>query len=266
MIQAELLTESTVQHFQRMAMNAAYGFQEKHNGHRLLICKQGGTLSHFNREGEPSDKKLPAKVRHALMNHRLTAFVIDGELVKDTFFVFDALFLGDEELVHDTYEYREARYHAEFDSYSHSIVTVKTARTHEEKLALWKRVEEQNGEGIVSKNMRCSYRMGRAEQHFKLKFWKTADAVVIGPSPKGKDSVEIGMFDERGRMVRISGCSLRNKYRLTTGQVIEVRFLYSTKERNIVQPTLMAVRTDKRAADCKLSQIEKYINKNWVVQ
>lgn len=72
------------------------------------------------------------------------------------------------------------------------------------------------------------------------------------------------MYDTRGRLQRISGCSLRNKFNPQPGQVVEVRFLYATKERNIVQITLMSIRTDKRAAECKLSQLDQYINKNWV--
>jgi ATP-dependent DNA ligase len=113
--------------------------------------------------------------------------------------------------------------------------------------------------------MGSSYKQGRADQHWKLKFWKTADAVVIGPNPEEKDSVEIGMWDARGQMHRISGCSLRNRFHPKPGQVIEVRFLYATKERHIVQPKLMSLRYDKPASDCKLVQLEPYINKNWVV-
>jgi bifunctional non-homologous end joining protein LigD len=265
MIQAELLTETTVSHFQRMLLDATYGFQEKHNGHRLIICKENDTLRLFNREGANSSKPLPLRVKNAILSHRLAGFVIDGELVGGTFYIFDAMILGDEILVNDAYEYREARYHAEFDGYSTQLHPVETARTPQQKRLLWDAVEAAHGEGIVSKNMTTDYKQGRADQHWKLKFWKTADAVVIGPSPDDKDSVEIGMYNDRGQMHRISGCSLRNKFRLKPGQVIEVRFLYATKERHIVQPTLMAVRYDKSAAACKLSQLEQYINKNWMV-
>jgi ATP-dependent DNA ligase len=265
-IQAELLTETTELHFQRMLTNPDYGYQEKHNGHRLMIAKQDGQLFWFNREGEKSSKALPIQVRHALLSHPLDTFVIDGELVKTTFFVFDALILGDEVITNDVYEYREARYHQEFDNHSKNLITVKTARTAAEKKALWEQVLAAKGEGIVSKNLRKSYRTGRAEQHFKLKFWKMADAFVIGPSPEGKDSVEIGMVNSKGQVHRISGCSLRNKFNPAPGQVIEVRFLYATQERHIVQPTLLHLRNDKRAADCHLSQLEPYINKNWATK
>lgn len=263
MIQAELLTETDVSHFQRMLMDATYGFQEKHNGHRLIVCKQHGVLSFFNREGELSTKRVFLPLRKVLLEHPLSTFVIDCELVGNLLYIFDTLYLGDEELVHDTYEYREARYHAEFSHYAY-IIPVVTARTPKEKKELWNRVESNRGEGIVSKNLRSTYQQGHANQHWKLKFLKSADAIVIGPNPEGKDSVEIGMLDARGKMRRISSVSLRNKYHIQAGQVIEVRFLYSTKNFHIVQPVLVRIRTDKRAADCKLAQLEPYINKNWV--
>jgi len=263
-IKAELLTETNELHFQRMLLSATYGFQEKHNGHRLIICKQDGQLRMFNREGDPSSKALHPRIKTALLSHRLSMFVIDGELVGGTFYIFDALVLGDEAINNDAYEYREARYHAEFDNISSQISVVPTARTAEEKRLLWDAVLASRGEGIVSKNMTVKYTQGMAGAHWKLKFLKSAEAVVIGPSPEGKDSVEIGMWDSNGRMHRISGLSLRNKYRVAPGTVLEVRFLYATKELHIVQPVLVRVRTDKRAADCKLTQLVPYINKNWV--
>jgi ATP-dependent DNA ligase len=267
MIQAELLTESTEAAFQRMLLDPRFGFQEKHNGHRLVICKTGGQLVHYNRIGEQSSKRLPSNLRLTLMQHPLDNFVIDTELVGEHLYIFDSLYLGDEELVHDAYEYREARYHAEFSGYTH-ITPVPTARTADDKRLLWQHVLDIKGEGLCAKNMHKSYRMGRADQHFKLKFWKTADAIVIGPSPDSKDGIDIGMLDAKGRMHRISGCSMLVKAarkRPMAGQVIEVRFLYATKEYHIVQPTMLSLRTDKMAAECKLSQLDPYINKNWAV-
>ena len=264
MIQAELLTETTEAHFLRMLLDSRYGFQEKHNGHRLIICKENGSIRWFNRGGAPSSKPLPHRLKCAFLAHPQAAFVIDGELVGETFFIFDALIIGDEVLVNDSYEYREARYHVEFDGYNAQITPVETARTPEAKRLLWDAVIASHGEGIVAKNMTRGYKQGRTGVHWKLKFWKTADAVVIGRSPDDKDSIEIGMYNERGQLHRISGCSLRNKFNPKPGQTVEIRFLYATKEYHVVQPTLMAVRYDKSAAACRLNQLEPYINKNWM--
>lgn len=268
MMQAELLTETTVSHFQRMLLSAVYGFQEKHNGHRLIICKENGALSLFNREGEKSSKPLSLRIKNALLSHRLAGFVIDGEMVGGTFFIFDALILGDEILVNDTYEYREARYHAEFDGYNSQLVPVETARTQEQKRQLWDEVLASHGEGLVSKNMTTAYREGLppescSDKHWKLKFTKECDVVVIGPSPEGKDSVEIGVYDDQGNLHRVSGCSLRNRFHVIVGDVLTVRYLYATRENHIVQPVLIRKRTDKAAQTCGVSQLIK--NKNFLV-
>ncbi len=262
MVQAELLTETTEFHFKRMLSNPDFGFQEKHNGSRLMLAKQNGTLRCFNREGNVSSKPLPIQVRHALMAHPLSTFVLDGELVGTTFFIFDALILDDEVLNHDSYEYREARYHTLFTATKH-MVPVKTARSMEEKRALWTQVVGYKGEGLVSKDMRKAYSTGRSGQHFKLKFVKECDVVVIGMNPEGKDSIEIGMYDDNGRLHRVSGCSLRGKFHPAPQEVVEVRFLYATEKYHIVQPVLMRLRHDKKASECRLSQLKLHINKNW---
>ena len=261
MIQAELLTETTELHFQRMLLTAVYGFQEKHNGHRLIICKENGALRLFNREGQSSSKPLSIRIKNALLSHPLAGFVIDGELVGGTFYIFDALILGDEIIANDVYEYREARYHAEFDGYSTQIVPVETARTPEAKRLLWDAVLASHGEGLVSKNMNAPYKQGRPDQHWKLKFTKECDVVVMGPSPEGKDSVEIGVYDERGQLHRVSGCSLRGKFRVAVGDVLTVRYLYASRDNHIVQPVLIRKRTDKGALTCDISQLVK--NKNF---
>ena len=263
MIKAELLTETTELHFKRMLFMSNYGFQEKHNGHRLMIAKQDRKLSWFNREGEVSSKNMHPHVRAALLAHPLSSFVIDGELVKNTFYIFDALVLGDEVLNHDQYDYREARYHQAFEHFSSQVKVVVTARTPEEKRLLWDAVLASHGEGIVSKGMDKTYKQGRADQHWKLKFTKECDVVVMGLSPEGKDSVEIGVYDERGQLHRVSGCSLRGKFRVAVGEVLTVRYLYSTRENHIVQPVLIRKRTDKKADTCDIHQLVK--NKNFLV-
>lgn len=180
MIQAELLTERDESFFKQKLTDSRYGFQEKFNGHRRIICKENGVIRVFNRVGEESGS-LPIRLKLAFLAHPLDSFVIDGELVGGVYHIFDALILGTKTLVHDSYESREARLHAAFDKFQpRLIIPVYTARTAEEKIQLWVRVDAEHGEGLVAKNMTKAYKQGRADQHWKLKFWKTADAVVIG--------------------------------------------------------------------------------------
>ncbi len=264
MVKAELLTETTEEHFHRMALCLDYGFQEKHNGHFLTIVKENNTLNGFNREWSPSKKPLPFRIKQAFLSHPLPSLVVEGELVKNVFHLFDALILGSEVLVNDTYEHREAQYHAEFSNRSKSILPVKTSRTLEDKYRLWHTIVTSHGEGLVSKNMVKEYQPGLAGYHWKLKLWKTMDVFVIGKNLEGKDSVDVGVYDDRGQVHRVSSCGLRNKFDPEPFQVLEVRFLYATQNHHIVQPKLLNIRDDKLARDCKLSQLEPYINKNWM--
>jgi hypothetical protein len=122
---------------------------------------------------------------------------------------------------------------------------------------------KDKAEGVVWRDMRAAYKQGRAGQHFKTKFVKECDVVVMGPSPKDHNSVEIGVFD-KGILRRVSGLSLNGKTTVVTGDVVQVHYLYASKNLHLVQPCMASdgARTDKQAADCTIDQL--VVNKNWV--
>ena len=255
----------------RLLRSRRYGAQEKHNGERLTICKQGTSLRTWNREGEPSAKKLPAAVVRALLAHPMKNFAIDVELVKPaTIFVLDAYVLEvdglPENLDAEFYEYREARIHAEFDYCDPHIVPVTTYRDELYKRQLIVHLWDTQAEGVVFHDMDALFMQGRSEQHYKLKFWKELDAFVIAPSPEGKDSVRIGVFDQGGKVVEISGCSLSSKKHPHVGDVLKVKYLYAAineeGERHIVQPAMLGIRTDKSPMACTIDQL--VVNKNFI--
>lgn len=272
MILAELLTEILNRRLdrrrfgfpeiERFTKDHRWGYQEKFNGERRIICKEGNSIRVFNRKGEIG-KSLPYNLVRLLLSHPLPQFVIDTEVVQNkTIHILDGLVLGDEQLVHDSYEYREARCHAEFDNFHASIRVVKTVRDEKGKRELLKHLWETNCEGVVIRRMDAIYKQERAGQHFKFKFWKELDAVVIGPSPEGKDSVRIGVYDERGRLHEICGVSLIGKVRVAPGDVLVIKYLYATADLNIVQPTILKKRTDKSPRECTVTQLE--LNKNFM--
>jgi ATP-dependent DNA ligase len=261
-MRGELFTEIGLTELGRFFTSRYHGFQEKYNGQRRCICKQHGTIRDFNREGGRAEGlPLPKAVIKALLAHPLPEFVVEVELVKNKVFLFDALILGAEMLVGDAYEYREARYHVEFDGFHPDIIPVKTERTEKGKRELVLRLAQTGGEGIIIRDMRKAYREGRAKQHFKFKFWKDLDAVVIGASPEGKDSVRVGVYDEHGKLHEIGGVTLKD-YKLAPGDVVTVKYLYGTRDRHIKEPSLLCKRVDKRAKDCTIDQIR--INKNFI--
>lgn len=261
---SELVTKVPLSEAGRFCTNPKFGAQEKYNGERRTIVKQGDQVISYNREGEIS-KPLDARVINVLRKHPLPQFIIDIELVgvkgSEQIYILDALILDEEMLASETYEYREARAHAEFDNYHRMITVVYTARTSEDKTALMLRLANEKAEGVVFRDMGACYKQGRSGQHFAIKFWKDADVIVMGPSPEGHNSVRVGVYDERGKLHEICGVSLNGKDPAKKGDVVAIKYLYATGDRHVVQPELLFVRTDKKAQECTIDQL--IINKNW---
>jgi ATP-dependent DNA ligase len=190
------------------------------------------------------------------------------ELVYEDIFPFDALCLGDEILVALPFSYRKASLHAQFAGFSRRIIPVESARTLEEKTALIQRLKEINAEGFVAKELAAPYRPADNNQRFnyRYKFWKMLDAVVIGDSTKrveGKlrDSVRLGCFAPNGFLKDICGSTKKSAFVLKPGDVVEIEYLYGTGTLDVVQPTILRMRDDKRPEECTLDQI--IVNKNW---
>ena len=266
MIKAELLQDAPDDLIKRLVLDSHWVFQEKHNGDRRLIEKQGNVIRDYNRNGLKG-KGLPPSVMNAIKNHPMYQFIIDGELVGNTFFVFDILYYGGQVTADKPYSYRESLYHASFDD-AGCIVPVKSARTSEEKIALIKKLKEERAEGFVAKDTRADYRPSENNQrwNYRYKFVKDLDAVVIGYSTKmvdGKmrDSVRLGCYDEHGVLHDICGATKKLGLDLRPGTVVILRYLYGTKTLDVVQPRIMDVRKDKAPHECTLSQI--VVNKNW---
>jgi len=257
-IRADLPVEVDKAVLTRLCPDPRWGYQEKFNGEYRTICKDSSGIHDFNREGDPA-KGLPSDLIATLKSHPLHQFVIAGELVGNrSLKLFDALILGDVNYAADAYQVRETRYHMEFDGYSKLIAPVYTARTHEAKATLVIQLLEEGAEGVIVRDMTAPYVEGKSGQHKKVKFVKDCDVVVIGPSKKGHDSVEVGIFDMSGKLRRVCGVSLLGKPNVKAGDVVTVKYLYASKNFHLVQPSLIRKRTDKAAQKCTIDQLVQH--------
>lgn len=278
MIKAELLTDATDDAVvKRLMLDSDFVWEEKHNGDRRLIEKNGDAIRDYNREGEPG-KGLSPQIVLALRKHPLPRFVIDVEyvLAEDRLHVFDMLHNGTEQLATMPLSVRKSHLHSHFDGFHSVVVPVLQARTPEQKLALMEYLVKVNAEGFVMKDLRAPYRPG-ARVNYRFKFVKTLDAVVIGDSTERddvgmlKNSVRLGLYN--GAFLKdICGATKKSIYLinrgprksntpLVPGDVVEVAYLYGTGTMDVVQPRIVCKRTDKQAKDCTVSQI--VVNKNW---
>lgn len=253
--QPELPTLVPIEQIGRFIKDPAYGLQEKYNGKRRTVIKQGDHIYALNKTGET--RNVEPVLKQALLKCPHDNMIFEAEQIKLHYTIFDLLMIDGKSLANEPY--RERMRVAEHSLGSESWCRiVATATTGIEKYALAAQLIKDHAEGVVIKDLNAAYGAGR---HKKIKFVKTLDAVVIGPSPKGHDSVELGLYDDMGRLVRIGGCSLRGKEKVQKGDVVEIMYLYSTPTNHVVQPRMTVKRDDKNPEDCKLSQL--VLNKNF---
>jgi hypothetical protein len=234
-------------------LNSGYGFQEKYNGKRRTIIKHEDRTAALNKQG------VNRSVDDAFVKHVMAlpynSITFEAEQVSKHYHIFDLLTLEDDDLMIRPYDERISIAHDIFSGKALWRSVVSTAIEEDEKLALAKKLIEDKAEGLIIRKLNAKYKPGKSGQHLKIKFEKTLDAVVIGPSPKGHESVEIGLFNPKGQLIRIGGCSQIGKEKVAAGDVIEVKYLYGTRSNHIVQPRMTVRRDDKEPSECLLSQM-----------
>ena len=131
-------------------------------------------------------------------------------------------------------------------------------KTSQEKETMVYEFHRQKTEGVVFKNSEAKYRPGRAGQHFKLKFEKSATCRVREVDPV-RDRVTVEMLDGKS-WTEVCGLKIPNG-KLRPGQYVEVKYLYGTPEKRLVQPRFLVVRQDVSEADCSLDQVQ--VSSKW---
>lgn len=198
-------------------------------------------------------------------------YVLDGEIMIDSgaYILFDLPYVEQEGSVKVSpgMPYRVRRdFLAYFAEGLYAPVSLGgMALTPEEKRLLFKSVMDQNGEGVMAKSLSSPYDEGKRVKHsLKVKFVKTADVVVMdvrrGRNEEGREigSIQFGVYDDEGNLKHLGKCSPIGKPHCEPGDVIEVRYLYRQAGGALVQPTMLAVRTDREPESCGYDQFSDY--------
>lgn len=83
----------------------------------------------------------------------------------------------------------------------------------------------------------------------------------------GKDSAALAMYDQTGHLTPV-GKVTAAIHEASVGDVVEVKYLYVNDlgAPRLYQPVLLRRRTDKRACDCTLDQLEGTVANRTVLQ
>lgn len=260
-INCQLLNPIPEEEMERCLKDSAFGAQEKFDGRRMLLKVNPESAIAINRKGQACG--FPAEIEAAIKELRkdVAEFVLDGEAVGTVFHAFDLLSLKGQDLRELPYRDRYAKLRSLLDvPGAYAIKLAHLAVTPVEKKAMLDVLRRSNCEGIVFKRMDAEYRAGRPASggsQLKFKFYATASCVVT--KVNAKNSVALGLLDDKDEMVAVGNCTIPvGKTIPAVDSIVEIRYLYSypLPGGSLYQPVFLGVRDDVGIDACKTSQLK----------
>jgi bifunctional non-homologous end joining protein LigD len=241
----------------RLIVDDTFYAQEKYDGRRVLIRKDGETVTGINRKGLLI--ALPKPIVEAVRSLDQGRCLLDGECVGDAFIAFDLLQEATLDLAAQPYHVRylhllDLMETAESDS----IRYAETAMGKQQKERLLAKLKADKKEGIVLKEMNAPYTPGRPPSggpQLKFKFVATASFIIAGKNG-AKRSVRLELLD-RGRRVSVGNVTIPPNHAIpSAGTVAEVRYLYAYPGGSLFQPVYLGRRDDIPADSCTVGQLK----------
>lgn len=238
----------------RLLSDPAYWAQEKFDGRRTFIKKQGSDIIATNRMGlSVGLLDTVLQVAQSIAHD----FIIDGELMGDSLCAFDILALDGQPLTGIRYSVRLEALHRTFGALTGGIIVTSTARTTSDKTVMYAQFQAEKKEGVVFKRHDAVYTPGRPNSggdQFKFKFYATCSAIAAS-GRNGKRSIALELVDGQ-RITQIGNVTVpANQDIPQPGQIVEIRYLYAYPQGSLYQPVLLGVRDDIEREACTIGQL-----------
>lgn len=235
----------------------SFVMQEKKDGRRIMVRGDGkGTVEAINRKGLVVG--FPENVKDALKDVP-AKFILDGEMVGETYYVFDILEYSSEDYRPKGYLERSIALEAFVKKLGAqgAVVMLPCYLDTEEKLDAFGQLEMAGAEGVVFKHIDAPYTAGRPNSHgpqTKYKWYATAVCIVMRQNGN-KRSVALGVRStapETGTtgLREIGSVTIPANYNIPEpNQYVEIRYLYAYPGGSLYQPIYQGVREDVEDAD-----------------
>jgi bifunctional non-homologous end joining protein LigD len=253
----QLLNPTNDDEAMALLADSAWWTQEKLDGKRVLLRRQGDEITGINRQGLAIGLPEPivAYARSIGSQH----WIMDGEAIGDVLVVFDLLESACVNLRSDPYRKRlKLLTEIVGSTGAGAIRLIETATVRKAKSAMYRRLKDQKREGIVFKHHNAPYTPGRPNSgggQLKLKFCATASAIVAGNNGS-KRSVALELFDGE-RRIAIGNVTIPANHKIPVGgDVVEVRYLYAYPGGSLYQPVYLGTRDDVEPAACTIHQLK----------
>lgn len=262
---AQLLNPIDDDELQRFLADDGVFAQQKLDGIRIVATVQQDRVLPTNRDGQESDNVSAALLEG--LESLPTGTVVDGEVLGDTYWLFDVLRVGDRDV---TQLGALERWHILDDEVSPGlsgeVQVLRTAKTRAEKQKLYDDLVGASAEGIVFKDAGAPYKAGRPASggpQRKHKLIKSCDVVV---SENAGNAYTMVVVDGAQRFVVgkvFAGTTNESRKQLDAAlargerPVCEVRYLYATDDEQLFQPVFVRVRDDKDETGCSRAQLKQ---------
>jgi len=251
----QLLNPIEADQVQRYIDDPAFCAQEKFDGRRVLVRKEGPVLEGINRKGLITG--IPSPVAGEVRDIPGDV-VLDGESIGDVLFVFDLLLLHGADIRCQPYRDRLFALSQVISAEFGFLKLADTAFDLLDKVALLEKLTRENREGIVFKRISAAYVAGRPASggdNLKRKFYETASFIV--GKVNGKRSVSLKLLKGKAFVDAGNVTIPPNRQVPLPATVIEVRYLYAFRESGIIyQPVYLGERTDINPGNCLVSQLK----------
>jgi bifunctional non-homologous end joining protein LigD len=239
----------------RLTSNPSWAMQEKKDGRRLLLRKEGGRIEGINKQGLiVGVPETVVKTAVGLNGH----YILDGEAIGDYLHAFDLLFLNGEDVRPQPYR---QRYIALLNLLAGGLpkhIKIVSLWTDSMDKAAWLRtLKEQKAEGVVFKLMNAPYTAGRPNSggsQLKHKFVATLSAVVAKLNQQR--SVGLSLLNHEGWQPVGNVTIPPNHPVPNVGAVVEVRYLYAVPDGSLYQPVYLGMRNEVEPHECVVSQLK----------
>ncbi len=254
-IRCQLLNPVEESELPRLLRDKRYCLQQKYDGRRLLVRKQGSEITGINRRG--LIVALPEPIRQAVEELPFDV-LIDGEAVGETLHAFDLLELKGNNIRQQGYLHRCAGLLMILEAGHPALRPVTTITDPVDKRAMFQTYRKNGCEGVVFKDLDAPFSIGRPNSggtQLKYKFVESASFVVISRNPQR--SVTLGLYDG-DKLVPAGNVTIPPNHEVPApGEVVETKYLYAYRESgSIYQPVYLGKRCDIPAAECGVDQLK----------
>ncbi len=254
-VQCQLLNPIDEKHAEHLLTTPDYWMQEKMDGRRLLIRKEGDTITGINRLGFITS--VPEMIARSASMYQGN-FILDGEAVGETLHAFDLLTISGEDMRKLRFAVRYMRLRDLLNAFHHPHIKIVNTYCAPEMAGMYSQFKGEGKEGVVFKHLDAPYTAGKPNSggsQLKFKFYETASFIVT--KLNDKRSVSLILFEDE--KVRPAGnVTIPPNHDIPApGTVVECRYLYAFKESgSIYQPVYLGPREDILSAECTTAQLK----------